>query len=133
TATLNGERIDVQAEVKDGYLSIDRTWSEGDTLELDLAIEPRRVYAHPNVASASGKTALHYGPLVFCLEGVDHDSPVRSLALARHTKLTARPDERTGTVTLHAAASAPISMPELYAATVPESRAEELTAVPYFS
>ena len=130
---LNGELLDISTDVQDGYLSLNRSWANGDTLELDLGLEPRRVYANPAVASAAGKTALHWGPLVFCLEGIDHDSPVRSLALPRNATLHAQPDERSGTVTLNAAVDAPIPVSELYTSAVPEKQAETLTAVPYFS
>ena len=133
TATLNGEPLDVLGHVKKGYLCIDRCWADGDTLELDLGIGPQRIYAHPDVASAAGKTALQWGPLIFCLEGIDHHSPVRSLALPRSAEVSAGPDRRTGTVTLHAIAAAPIPASDLYATTVPRNRAENLTAVPYFS
>lgn len=107
TSTPNGEPLDVFRHLMEGYACID-------------------------VASAAGKTALQWGPVVVCLEGIDHHSPVRSLALLRSTELSARPDRRTGTVALHAAA-APTPTPELYATTVPRNRAENLTAVPYFS
>jgi len=130
---LNGKLLDISSNVHEGYLSIDRSWADGDTLELDLALEPRRIYGHPSVASAAGKTALHWGPLVFCLEGIDHRSPVRNLSLPRDAKIQVQADERTGAVTLHATAAVPIATPELYTATVPTKRGESLLAVPYFS
>ncbi|MEW1812466.1 beta-L-arabinofuranosidase domain-containing protein [Pseudarthrobacter phenanthrenivorans] len=132
-ATLNGKPLGVSGGLKDGYFRIDRTWAEGDTLGIDLGLAPNRVYAHPQVASASGKAALQWGPLVFCVEGVDHDAPVRGIVLSRNTELTAQDDDRTGTVTLHAAATTPRHREGLYTSSAPKTRETNITAVPYFS
>jgi len=53
-----------------GYASI--PMRDGDVLELDLAMLPRRIYANPNIRANRGKVALTYGPFVFCMEGVDN-------------------------------------------------------------
>jgi len=54
------------------FLSIIRTWSPTDLLELnfDMHINLRR--AHPKVKGHSGKVAITRGPLVYCLESVDN-------------------------------------------------------------
>ncbi len=39
---------------------------------LTLAMPVQAVYAHPSVRQAAGRVALQRGPLVYCLEGVDH-------------------------------------------------------------
>jgi uncharacterized protein len=56
-----------------GYETIHRVWSsDGETLEFhfDMSIRLRR--AHPRVKGHTGKVALTRGPLVYCLESVDH-------------------------------------------------------------
>lgn len=56
-----------------GYESITRIWSaDGETLEFkfDTSIRLRR--AHPKVKGHAGKVAITRGPLVYCLESVDH-------------------------------------------------------------
>ena len=45
----------------------------GDRVELDMAMPVQAVYAHPRCGRCSGRIALQRGPLVYCLEGVDHD------------------------------------------------------------
>ncbi|MEV0232064.1 beta-L-arabinofuranosidase domain-containing protein [Nonomuraea sp. NPDC050786] len=130
---VNGEPVD-RPVLRDGYLTLSRRWRSGDRVEIDLDMEVRRTWAHPAVASAAGKLALERGPVVFCLEGVDHDSAVHNLALAGDVPVHALPDERTGVVTLHADATADDdSGADLYSGRPPGRRSAALTAVPYFS
>ncbi len=133
TARLSGRPLDV-APGPDGYLRITRTWGPDDVLELDLGMEPVRVWAHPAVADAAGRVALERGPVVYCLEGVDQEGPVGSLVLPRSAALDTRPDARTGLVTLHADARRDVTDEDvLYLTSPPERRSTSLTAVPYFS
>ncbi|WP_433443225.1 glycoside hydrolase family 127 protein [Nonomuraea sp. CA-141351] len=133
TVTVNGEPVQ-QPVLRDGYLSLSRPWRTGDQVEIDLGMEVRRTWAHPAVASAAGKLALERGPVVFCVEGVDHDGAVHNLALARDVPIRAIPDERTGVVTLHADATADATADGgLYGDRPLGRRGVTLTAVPYFS
>jgi hypothetical protein len=61
----------------DGYVAIQRTWTSGDKIELNFALEPR-VYIgdHHN----QGKVALQYGPLVLCADEALLTDEVKSLA-----------------------------------------------------
>ncbi len=59
-------------EVKDGYAY----FAVGSDFEisLDFHIAPRFVSANPNSRANVGRVALTYGPIVYCLEGVDNGS-----------------------------------------------------------
>ncbi|MFI6742649.1 glycoside hydrolase family 127 protein [Nonomuraea sp. NPDC050451] len=132
TVTVNGEPVH-RLVLRDGYCTLSRRWRAGDVVEIDLGMEVRRTWAHPAVASAAGKVALERGPIVFCLEGVDHDCAVHSLTLARDTPVHAVPDERTGVVTLNADATTDAGTDgSLYGDRPPARRNVTLTAVPYF-
>jgi DUF1680 family protein len=86
---VKGTKTDVTPE-EDGYVHLRRQWKPGDTIELDLPMPVRRVYAHEKVEANRGKTALMRGPIVYCLEAVDHDDvDVTRLALSRATALRA--------------------------------------------
>ncbi|MDO9086158.1 MAG: glycoside hydrolase family 127 protein [Anaerolineaceae bacterium] len=54
------------------YIPIERTWEDGDTLHLNLELSIQVHHVHPKVKSCLGKAALSYGPIVFCLEGIDN-------------------------------------------------------------
>lgn len=67
---LNGRKT--EAVEKEGYLYIERRWTDGDTLEIlfDMPV----VYMQTNCAVSEniGKIALMRGPLVYCMEEADN-------------------------------------------------------------
>ena len=135
--TVNGEEWSEPDMFHKGYLSIRRSWQEGDEVLFDLHMPVRRVKAHPAVAANKGRTALMRGPLVYCLEGVDNNGRVRNLVLPPDAALTTefRPDLLGGVTVLKGTALA--AYPEehddrLYrpaARVVPK----EFMAVPYYA
>jgi DUF1680 family protein len=69
---INGERLRDPAPAQAGYLTVEREWRSGDTLEYKMDMPVQTVWAHPAVRSLQGRMAFQRGPLVYCLEGVDH-------------------------------------------------------------
>jgi DUF1680 family protein len=118
---------DGEITVREGWVRVRREWERGDTVTLDLPMVPRRVVARPEVEEARGRVALQRGPVVYAVEGVDHDGRVANLQLPVAVELSAvwRPDLLGGVTVLKgdaqrvAADGATISQP--------------LFAVPYFS
>lgn len=89
TLKVEGRPSDVTPD-EDGYVHLRRRWKPGDTIELDLPMPVRRVYAHEKVEADRGKAALMRGPIVYCLEAVDHGGiDVTRLVLPRTTALRA--------------------------------------------
>ena len=86
--TINGKAVDC-SKLEKGYLRLNREWRAGDKIELNLPMEIQRVYAHEKVAADRGRVALQRGPLVYCLEGVDHKVDVHQMVLPSDAKLTA--------------------------------------------
>ncbi|MFV0593929.1 MAG: glycoside hydrolase family 127 protein [Draconibacterium sp.] len=64
---INGKPF--KTEPFDGYVTIDRKWSDDDKIELILPMQPRFVYASPKVKDLNGLVAIASGPVVYCLEG----------------------------------------------------------------
>ncbi len=97
---VNGDSVPVKLER--GYAVIDREWHTGDEVVLKLPMPVRRVQAREEVEADRGRIAIERGPLVYCLEGADHDGSVLNLRLARDTGLTAthRPELLGGVTTL---------------------------------
>ncbi|MER6562340.1 beta-L-arabinofuranosidase domain-containing protein [Streptomyces sp. NPDC001027] len=94
------------APVADGWLRLERTWAPGDRIVLELGVEPRLTAADPRVDAVRGCVAIERGPLVYCLEGVDHpggglDDMV--LDTTRPLAVKHRPDLLGGVVTVLAA------------------------------
>jgi hypothetical protein len=67
--TVNG---DVVPNVQHGtYLTFTRPWKSGDTVVLELPVEPRLVVGHPKIEETRGQVAVMRGPLVYALEAID--------------------------------------------------------------
>ena len=77
TVTKNGAQLD--APLTAGYLPV--SLMDGDVLDLQFEITPRRMYANPKIRVNRGKVALTYGPFVFCMEGVDNQEELGEVAL----------------------------------------------------
>ena len=53
------------------YCEVRRTWSPGDTVDIDLPMPARLVEANPQVEETRNQVAVMRGPLVYCLESTD--------------------------------------------------------------
>jgi DUF1680 family protein len=69
---VNGTPVAQDVPVEKGYLGIERAWTDGDTVQLDLEMPVVYMQANPNVQQMLGRVALQRGPVVYCLEGCDH-------------------------------------------------------------
>lgn len=87
--TVDGDAV--EAAVDDGFVRIERIWTGGERVDLDLAMPVERVVAHPAVTEDVGRVALRRGPLVYCLEGVDHDRPLVHYAVANGADVSVKP------------------------------------------
>ncbi|MGX1543387.1 glycoside hydrolase family 127 protein [Streptomyces adustus] len=134
------------APVTDGWLRLTGTWAPGDRIVLELVLEPRLTAADPRVDAVRGCVAVERGPLVYCLEQVDHPGgglddivldPTRPLAV-KH-----RPDLLGGVTTVVAAGHRrPLRdtdwwpyrpAPAAAGAGRPAGDPVELTAIPYYA
>jgi DUF1680 family protein len=133
---LNGAPL--KASLVRGYAQVDRTWTSGDRLELELPMPVERIYAHPQVRADVGRVALKRGPLVYCLEQIDNpQADVGLMRLPRSTSVgtQVRPDLFDGIVTLVADAEAtPVADSDsLYRSEPFSTTPARLVAVPYYA
>jgi DUF1680 family protein len=85
---VNGKAVPIQVEK--GYVSLNRTWKAGDTIELSLPLPVRRVVANDQVAADRGRVAIERGPIVYAAEWTDNpNGRVRNLMLPDKEHLTA--------------------------------------------
>ena len=56
-ARINGRAVEGTLGA-DGYLRLESAWAAGDAVQLDLAMEPRLVEAHPWIESTRGTVAM---------------------------------------------------------------------------
>ncbi|WP_228235101.1 glycoside hydrolase family 127 protein [Allomuricauda sp. M10] len=110
--SINGEQVN--AEQKNGYFTISRTWQTGDVVELNFPMEVRKVMASELVAENKGKMSLEIGPLVYAVEEMDNKSDFDQIALYPNDqfKVEMQPDLLGGVNTVSN---------------------EHLTAIPYYT
>lgn len=141
--TLNGQALTGE-RLPNGYVQIQREWQAGDTVRLRLPMPVRRIESHPFITDNRGRLALMRGPLLYCIEGVDHpDADVRLLSLPADAPLTPEfaPDLLEGVIVLRGSANA-LSMTEEWSERLyrPASLTAEIgarrvpfTAIPYYA
>jgi uncharacterized protein len=123
--TLAGKPLSL--ERSEGWLRVDRSWAPGDRIQLTLPMEIERVTDDPRVVTNAGLVALRRGPLVYCLEGVDHKGHARHLVLPADSKLeaVAHPDLLGGIRAIEG--------PGLARTKEGNSRVVRLRAIPYYA
>ena len=84
---LNGETIDPVLEK--GYFLLNRTWKDGDVIEVSFPMAVRRVTGNPFVQDDLGRVALERGPLVYCAEWPDNGGQISNLVLTDDASLSA--------------------------------------------
>lgn len=136
--TLNGKSWNGPRLLNRGYLEIERAWTAGDAVTLDLAMPVERMYARPEVRANAGRVALQRGPLVYALESCDNGPNLDALALPRDAALAAHrePDLLGGVVIIEAdglRATVEGGPGDLYGRRATRTRAARLIAVPYYA
>jgi DUF1680 family protein len=135
--SVAGQPVDLGAVTEGGYARVEREWQRGDTLELSLPMEPRRVYADPRVRADAGRVALARGPLVYCAEAADNGPDVDLLRLGRDADLSATDvPSLPGMTALTFQAELPVTGDDdagLYRGRPPATAQRQGVAIPYFA
>jgi DUF1680 family protein len=132
TVTMNGRTV--TPEITNGYALIKGPF-DGDELILSMPMQPRRVYAHPAVRDAVGKTAVMMGSVVYCLEEKDNGPNLHLVSLPKNAALEVADDPAllSGTRVVRARGlRQPETAGPLYTSNTPPDPAETtLTFIPY--
>lgn len=133
---INGESVELDANIKKGYLYLTRNWNSGDVIELRFDMPVRKVFANSQVRAAAGCVALMRGPVVYCFEGADNGGNLQSLRIPK--ELNAEPylcEEGVlkGNVCIHVDGCRMQSSESLYSEERPTRQPETLTAIPYYA
>jgi DUF1680 family protein len=137
--TVNGQNGPTDKRVR-GYVQINRTWKQGDVIELTLPMPVQPIRANPLVQADAGRVALTRGPLVYCLESADNGAQTASLAIQGGAKFTTefRSDFLGGVNLIQGSAlanSSPAWKDTLYrpAEDIGASKQLRITAIPYYA
>ena len=90
--TVLSDHTPINAVAENGYLSI--PVSAAFELEVDFHVKPRLVASNPDVSANVGRVALCYGPVVYCLEGVDNGTSLNRISIDENVlqNATQQPD-----------------------------------------
>lgn len=140
SCSVNGETIN--AMPAHGYIAITREWQAGDSVAFNMDMPVHAVYAHPSVRQMQGRIALQRGPLIYCVEGVDHEGAelerisIDPAALSQF-KIVHRPDLLNGVTVLQGVGEKLTDTGWdglLYRYGQPSSHAPvNITAIPYYA
>jgi hypothetical protein len=142
TVQAGDDVSDVSAS-RGAYAKINRAWQAGETVQLNLGLQPRLVEPNPRIDAVRGSLAIERGPLVYCLEEADQPAGVNLLdvRLDPNTPLQAgwREDLLGGVVVVEAQGTV-VDMSSwqdtLYRSLTTEGLSQQsvnLTAVPYYA
>ena len=71
---------------KDGYLTVDREWKQGDIVEFEFAMNTYTVTAKDSLKQNNNRIAIQRGPIVYCVEGADNNNKAWNIVLPADTK-----------------------------------------------
>jgi DUF1680 family protein len=129
------------------YLPIQRQWSPGDVIRLQMEMPVQVLQANPQVADDAGRVAVQRGPIVYCMEEIDQPEGVVMSDLA--VDLGRKPDSQFqsetkrdllgGVVVLrhpgvaYDRAAARSSLYSRYSGQPAKNRPVPLTFIPYYA
>jgi hypothetical protein len=112
TLAVNGRRVPAVPDGK-GYVTLDRVWKDGDTIEVELPMAPRRVVADRRVREDRGRAAVERGPIVYCAEWPDCEGgKALDLLVDPRAGLTPAVDRALGGVTVIGTAARSLANPD---------------------
>ncbi len=92
TIQVNGENYPFT--MKNGYAIVTGDWKKGDKVEIKLPMEVKTIVSNEQVAADAGKTAVQYGPIVYCAEEEDNGKHIMDIRLDNPASL--RPEFKKG-------------------------------------
>ena len=117
---------------KDGYLIYEGVFA-GEEICVDFEMKVRLAYANGNVWENSGRTAVTYGPLVFCAESKDNDFALPKVQIGDVQNAVLENTDDGYVVRLKLPAYLVKNTKALYTFEAPEYEELTLQMIPYFT
>jgi DUF1680 family protein len=83
---INGDNIPFTKE--HGYAVVNRKWKKGDSISFVTPMRVRKVVSHEKLLHNKDRIALQYGPLVYCVEGIDNANKAYNFIVPDNTSFT---------------------------------------------
>ena len=141
---VNDEQLSANSEfsMENGYIHLTREWHPGDVVNYKMEMPIRAIWAHPAVRDLQGRVALERGPLVYCLEGVDHQGAMLDRIAIDPRSVSnefqvVRNENLLGGVSVLRGKGTVVDESgwenTLYRSKQPSSKSIDLTAIPYYA
>lgn len=96
TAFQPGLRLAVNGKpatftIRNGYVVINRTWSNNDTITYQLPMEIKKLVSRKEVLANQNRIALQRGPLIYCVEGADNQGQAWNFIIPPNTSFSTDP------------------------------------------
>ena len=131
---INGQ--EEQACLVKGYLTIDRSWIDGDRVELVMDMPVKTMYSLTELQENAGKAAVVRGPVVYCLEEADNGSNLSSLILKDDAHFHVEYDgsllKGVSRITAKGVRET-VAGESLYSDQAPRTEATDLKFIPYYA
>jgi DUF1680 family protein len=128
---------------QNGYLTVERTWQDCDTLTYTMPMPVQAIWAHPAARDLQGKIAMQSGPIVYCIEGADHPGIPLDHIMVNSQQISAgqfqieHQDNLLGGISILRGAATVMDESDwtgkLYRRTRPSSQPIEIKAIPYYA
>ena len=135
---INGKTQDLKIAPR-SFVSLQRNWEKGDTIQLNLPMEPTLIEGHARIEEVRNQVAIKRGPIVYCVESPDLPEGTNILDVyldgASALSVEHKPDFLGGISIIRAKALLRANAVEsLYApVTKPQWNPKEVNFIPYFA
>ena len=115
TVKVNGEATDYT--MVNGYMTIKRTWTEGDVINFELPMDAHKTVTNELVVDNTDKMSIERGPIVYCIEWPENDNLQNCFMTEAATAQPVWTDDLNGLMKL----------------SITEEGSNGMTAIPYYA
>ena len=115
TVKVNGEAVDYT--MVNGYMTINRTWTEGDVISFELPMDAHKTVTNELVVNNTDKMSIERGPIVYCIEWPENDNLQNCFMTEAATAQPVWTDDLNGLMKL----------------SITEEGSNGMTAIPYYA
>lgn len=120
--------IDADYTMENGYAVIE---NPSEKINIDFKMKPMLIEANPLVKADSGKAAVQYGPVVYCIEAVDNDANLHGLYIDKNLDCSVEYNDTYGLNTITAKGYKKLFKDSLYAPYSENFTDIRLNLIPY--
>lgn len=123
--------VEYEGSTENGFARFEL--SDGDSVTLDLPIKIHFIEANPYVQDNSGRYAVQYGPIVYCIEEIDNGENLRDITLLENGEINIVNEDNIPAPIIYIGAERRLATSRLY--SLKDNKRIPFTArlIPYFS